>query len=70
MKKVRFSEEQIMEILKLTAAGTKIADVYRNRGIPQRDEALTAQFLGPHLATKRSNGCEWSLWSLSAPEPK
>jgi len=33
VKKARFSEQQIIEILKLAEAGTKVADLCRNYGI-------------------------------------
>ena len=35
MKKARFSEQQIIEILKLAEAGTKVADLCRKHGISQ-----------------------------------
>ena len=35
LKKARFSEQQIIEILKLAEAGTKVADLCRKRGISQ-----------------------------------
>ena len=35
MKKARFSEQQIIEILKLAEAGTKVADLGRKHGISQ-----------------------------------
>jgi len=35
VKKARFSEQQIIEILKLTEAGTKVPDLCRKHGISQ-----------------------------------
>jgi len=35
MQKARFSEQQIIEILKLAEAGTKVADLCRKYGISQ-----------------------------------
>lgn len=35
MKKARFSEQQIIEILKLAEAGTKVADLCRKHEISQ-----------------------------------
>ena len=35
VKKARFSEQQIIEILKLAEAGTKVADLCRKHGISQ-----------------------------------
>jgi putative transposase len=35
VKKARFSEQRIIEILKLAEAGTKVADLCRKHGISQ-----------------------------------
>jgi Transposase len=71
MKKARFSERQIIEILELAEARTKVADLCRKHGISQctfyqRVACLNTETLviGRHSANSQHfKRCEWRLRS-------